>query len=144
MRGDSVRHVMVIADNVDALGAQTFQHGLQLVLQHGEVAIYHGVVICASEGRPRVDAHFFRHRASAGHLHFTANHDLEHAVVRLAFRAKCSIDRCTGDRVLARSEGGAEDLARLRLCGANFLLLCERRFHARRDFVELNLRRRCA
>ena len=34
------------------------QDGLELALQHGEIAIDDGCIVAAGESRPRVDAHF--------------------------------------------------------------------------------------
>jgi hypothetical protein len=47
-------HVLVDRDDVDAADSHRLQHGLQLVLVHGEVAIDHRLIVRACEGGPRV------------------------------------------------------------------------------------------
>src|SRR6266542_3245965 len=50
-------HVLVDRDDIDARLPQLLEHGLELVLQHGEVAVDDGVVVGAGERGPRVHAH---------------------------------------------------------------------------------------
>ena len=56
--GRFVRHVIVNRHDIDPRFAQRFEHGLQLVLGHGEIAIHHRIVVIARKGGPRVDADF--------------------------------------------------------------------------------------
>jgi hypothetical protein len=43
-------HVMVDGDDVDAVGAQRLQHRRHLVLQHGDIAGHHRVLVSAGKG----------------------------------------------------------------------------------------------
>ena len=122
--------------------AKGFQHGLQLVLRHGEIAV-HDALSSVPANAAQVFTPISLPLASAGHLRRAADDDFEHAVFaafvpRMSSIVLPAMEFCSGQRRAAERFAGCGFAARISF-------LCRQRlFHARRGQFLSVPRRRCA
>src|SRR4051794_38844217 len=113
-----VRHVLVNGYDVDLVLTQRFQHGLQFVFGHYEVAIDDRIVVAPSERRPRVYAHILAD-VYAMHCCRSAERELDHSVFRFSLCSKHFIKRRSSDRTFFRQWRCAKRILWIWTCRAN-------------------------
>ncbi len=91
-----VRHVIVDRHDIDACFAQRFQHRLQFIFRHREVAIDHGVIVTARIGSLGVDADFFSDLDTV-HARFPADDEFHHSVFCFALESEDLVQWSCGD-----------------------------------------------
>src|SRR5262249_49417344 len=108
-----VRHVVVDRDDIDVRVTERLEDVLELVLEHGEVAIDHGRTLAPPEGRPGIHAHRLPD-LRAVHRRLAAEGELRDAVLRLRGSSEDRLEGFRVDRARFRDARGDAHAAEAR------------------------------